>query len=112
MALIKGTTILLYDREYIGKDAFEAPLYSETPVKVDDILICPASTDEVTDTLQLYGKRVEYTLCIPKENTNVWEDRTVEFYGHKWRTFGAVLEWHAPMTPGTWNRRVRVERYG
>lgn len=38
-------------------------------------------------------KRAEYELCIPKGDTHIWENRTVEFFGKKWRTFGIPQEW-------------------
>ncbi len=112
MALIQGTTVILYDRIKIGVDAFNAPIFRDTPVTIENVLICPASTEAVTEGIQLYGKWAEYELCIPKENANVWEDRTVEFFGHKWRTFGIPLDWIGDLVPGRWNRKVKVERYG
>lgn len=112
MGFLKGTTIKLYDRVRTGVDAFNAPVYEETAVEVEDILICPASTEAITDGLQLYGRHAVYELHIPKTDTHIWENRVVEFYGQKWRTFGKVLRWMEALTPGTWNRKVKVELYG
>lgn len=111
MALLKGTTVKLFERLQTGVDALNAPVYEETAVEVENILICPASTEDITDGLQLYGKHAVYELCIPKEDAHNWENRTVEFYGKKWRTFGIPLEWMKSLTPGPWNRKVMVERY-
>lgn len=110
--LLKGIQTILYDKVQSGKDAFKAPIYVEKPVYVENVLICPVSTDDVVEGMRLYGKKAVYELCIPKENTNVWENRTVEFYGQRWHTFGIVLEWPAELTPGPWNRKIKVERYG
>lgn len=112
MALIQGIQVILYDRVQTGVDAFNAPIYDEVPISVDDVLACPASAETVTEGIQMHGKRAEYELCIPKENTNVWEDRTVEFFGKKWRTFGPALEWIGANIPLGWNKRIKVERYG
>lgn len=112
MALLNGTTITLFERHQTGVDAFNAPVFGENPVKVKNILVCPASTEAVTDGLQLHGKHAVYELHIPKEDSHIWEDRTVEFYGQKWHTFGTVLAWMDHLTPGLWNRKVKVERYG
>lgn len=49
---------------------------------------------------------------IPKGDTHVWENRTVEFLGKKWRTFGIPQEWMEHRVPLPWNKRVKVERYG
>ena len=112
MELIRGSKITLLDRVKTGVDAFNAPVYEETPVEVEGVLICPASTEDVTEDFQLYGKRAVYELHIPKEDFHIWENRIVEFYGQKWRTFGIVLEYVERLTPGPWNRKVKVERYG
>jgi len=105
-------SVILYDRIQTGTDAFNAPIYAETPIEVEDVLVCPVGAEDVTDSLQLYGKYAEYELCIPKGDAHAWEDRTVEFYGKKWRTFGIPLEWMENLVPGRWNRKVKVERYG
>ena len=113
-SLIKGTTILLYERTQTGTDAFNSPVYTETHVEVKNVLVCPVTTsdaDIVGDT-QLHGKHAVYELCIPKDDTHIWEDRTVEFFGQKWRTFGIPQQWIPENLPLDWNLRVKVERYG
>lgn len=112
MALLNGIPVTLYDRVQTGTNAFNAPVYTEVAVIVQDVLPCPVATEDITEGLQLYGKRAEYELCIPKEDAHSWEDRTVEFFGQKWRTFGIVMEWMEHLTPGPWNRKVKVERCG
>lgn len=112
MALLQGMTITLYERHQTGVNAFNEPVFTEEAASVDGILICPASTEAIADGMQLYGKHTVYELLIPKADDHIWENRTVEFYGQKWRTFGTVLQWMEQLTPGPWNRKVRVERYG
>ena len=112
MALLRGQTVVLIDHVQEGVDAFNAPIFQESPVDVANVLVCPASTEAVTDGLELWGKRAVYELLIPKEDNNNWEDREVEFFGKRWRTFGLVLQWPDHLTPGQWNRKVKVERHG
>lgn len=112
MAAIRGIPVILYDRVQTGTDDFHAPVYSETPVTVENVLVCPVSTQDIITDLQLYGKRAEYELCIPKEDTHTWEDRVVEFFGQKWHTFGIPQQWQESQLPLAWNKRVKVERYG
>lgn len=111
-ALIKGITVTLYERTQTGKDAFNAPVYDETPVSVENVLVSPVASAEIVNDLQLYGKRAEYELCIPKGDTHVWDDRTVEFFGSTWRTFGFSMLLIDDMVPLDWNRKVKVARYG
>ena len=112
MELVTGIPIRIYEKVKTGIDAFNAPVFKETAVEVPNVLICPVSAEDIVTGQQLYGKRAVYELCIPKGDTNNWENRTVEFYGKKWRTFGTVQEWMEHLTPGPWNRKVKVERYG
>lgn len=112
MEFLKGISVTLYDKVQTGTDAFNAPIYQEVPVVVKNVLVCPVSSDEITGDVQQEGKKAVYELCIPKENTNVWENRVVEFFGQKWQTFGIPLEWVENLIPGPWNRKVKVERYG
>ena len=85
MAAIQGMTVILYDRVKTGTDAFHAPVYVESPTEVKNVLVCPVSTEDIITDFQLYGKRAEYELCIPKGDIHIWENRTVEFFGKKWR---------------------------
>lgn len=111
MALIKGIPVILYQRTQSGTDEFGDPVYTETPVTVDNVLVVPAAAQDVVDGLQLYGKRAEYLLCLPKGDAHRWEDQRVEFFGRSWRVFGPPQEYIEALVPLAWNRKVKVERY-
>jgi len=111
-SLIKGITVILYEPTKTGEDGFHRPKYAELPVKVDNVLVTPMSTEDIVAELQLSGKKAVYELSIPKEDTNIWEDRTVEFFGHKWKTFGCCQKYITQNVPLDWDRKIRVERYG
>lgn len=111
-SLIKGITVILYERIQTGADDFNQPVYKEIPYRVSNVLVTPVAATPIVGENQLNGKRLEYELCIPKENTNVWEDRTVEFFGRKWHTIGFPEEWIGDNLPLDWNKKVRVECYG
>lgn len=112
MAFLKGISVILYDKVQTGTDALNTPVFEDIPVVVENVLVCPVSTEAVVGDAQPEGKRAVYELCIPKKDTNAWEDRVVEFYGQKWHTIGFPLEWEEKLVPGQWNRKVKVERYG
>lgn len=111
-ARIKGITITLYERTQTGTNAFNAPIYKEIPVAVENVLVSPLSSDAVLSELQMSGKHAVYELCIPKGDTHTWEDRRVEFFGSEWHTFGAPLRLIDELVPLDWNLRIKVERYG
>ena len=112
MALIKGITIILYEKRKTGEDGFHRPIYEEIPVEVKNVLVAPDSGENVTDQTNLNGKKATYTLAIPKGDTHDWEDVTVEFFGKKWKTTGPCLEGIEDLIPLEWNKKVTVERYG
>lgn len=110
--MIKGITVILYERTQIGVDGFKHPVYSERPVAVENVLVTPVSAEDILSGVQLYGKHAVYELCIPKEDCHDWENKTVEFFGKKWRTFGFPQRWIDENIPLDWNVKVKVERYG
>ena len=109
---MRGITVTLYTKTETGADAFHAPIYTETPVQVDNVLVAPASTTEILDNVNLYGRKAVYTLAIPKGDTHDWENVRVDFFGQSWRTFGFPTEGIEHLIPLSWNRKVMVERYG
>ena len=111
-ALIRGITVTLYERMKTGDDAFGAPVYTEIPVQVENVLVTPTSTADVVNDLQLYGKRAEYERCLPKGDAHIWDGCRVDFFGQSWRVFGPPVEYIEAMVPLDWNRKVKVEQYG
>ena len=111
MAKIEGITVTLYNKTQTGTDGFGEPIYTETPIDVDDVLVYPATSTEILETVNLYGKKVVYTLAIPKGDEHDWEDRKVSFFGKDWRTFGIPTKGIESNIPLRWNTKVTVERY-
>lgn len=112
MAMIKGITVVLVSKVQTGKDAFNRPVYELVEEEVDNVLVVPASADDIVTSQDLYGKKAVYTLGIPKGDIHNWEDTTVKFFGRKWHTFGFPLEGIEENIPLSWNKKVMVERYG
>ena len=109
--MIKGITVSLAVKTQSGTDEFNHPVYTESAVSVDNVLIGEPSADEVLDTLNLYGKRLAYTLAIPKGDENNWADTTVTFWGQTFRTIGEPTQGIEDLIPLSWNKKVKVERY-
>lgn len=110
--LIKGESVLLHIKTEAGTDPFGVTEYTETVEEVKNVLISPTSDSDAVENLNLYGKKSVYTLHIPREDPHKWTDTVVEFYGKKWRTFGDVTEYNGALTPGPWNKNVKVEHFG
>lgn len=109
---MKGITVTLYERTPDGKDAFNRPLYVETPVEVHNVLVAPADPGglEVLETLNLTGRRAIYTLGLPKGDSHNWEGNKVSFFGETWQVIGIPTEGIEGLIPLQWNKKVQVDR--
>ena len=106
-------------RQVVGSTGIEydwagQPIYQTEWVKVSDVLVGEPTTDDVTQTLDLYGKRVAYMLAIPKGDRHIWENTQVRlpepFAGiyNTVRVPTAGIEANIPLR---WNKKVKLERY-
>lgn len=111
MGRIKGITVRLYEKTQTGVDGFNRPIYKETPVDVDNVLVAPTSSTDIINTTDLTGKTAVYTLAIPKGDSHNWMDAKVEFFGEMWQTFGFPIMGIDALVPLEWNMKVMVERY-
>lgn len=108
---IKGITVTLYQTVKTGSDGFGADIFEEQAAQVEDVLVAPAIADDVINSVQLEGKKAVYLLGIPKGDTHEWEDKTIEFFGKKFRSFGPVQEGIEELVPTRWHKKVTVEIY-
>jgi hypothetical protein len=111
-SLIKGITVTLFEKIKTGENDFGAAIYKETPVTVENVLVSPVSSGEMTTDEQLDGNLEICELSIPKKNTNAWENSIVEFRDQKWKTFGFVQQYITENVPLDWDKKVRAKRYG
>ena len=111
MAQIKGITVTLWDKVQMGYDDLRQPVYEETPVLIDNVLVSPTSSTEIVETLNLFGKKVVYNIGIPKGDTHEWENRKVSFFGQDFQTIGFCTEGIEANVPLQWNKKIQVARY-
>lgn len=111
MVLMNGIDIILISTTPTGVDDFGSPLVEEKEIIVKNVLVAPASTDDITNSVNLTGKKAIYTLGIPKGDTNVWENKEVVFFGKRWKTIGIPVEGIEDLIPLNWHKKVMVEHY-
>ena len=108
-----GITVTLYEQIQSGIDPLNHPVYTEQPQPVENVLVAPLSETEVLETYNLTGRRAEYQLGIPKGDAHEWKSGSkVSFFGKDWRIIGFPTEGIEKLIPLSWNKKVRVERYG
>ena len=107
---ITGITITLMSKEQTGTDPLGMPVYSTTPVTIDNVLVAPASATDIIDSTDLEGGKVIYTLALPKGDTHDFNDVEVQFFGYTWKTYGMPQEGIEDNIPLSWNKKIMVER--
>lgn len=109
--MIKGIQVTLYEKNKTGEDAFGHPIYEESPVTVENVLVAPASASEVLNTQNLTGSKAIYNIAIPKGDTHTWEGNRIDFFGQSWRVIALPQMGIENMIPLDWNKKYMVERY-
>lgn len=110
--MIHGITVQLINKVQSGTDAFGAPVYTDAdPINVENVLVGEPLASEIIDTLTLHGKRLAYTLGIPKGDTHVWKEQDVIIFGERYHVFTDVTKGIESMVPGLWHHKYGVERY-
>lgn len=109
---MKGMTIQLVEKVVASYDPFGAPVYEEMLVDINDVLVGQPTTDDVITTQDIYGKKIEYVLGIPKGDTHNWIDAIVVIWGQRFRTVGYPQTGIQENIPLRWGQNVKVERYG
>jgi len=114
---MRGTTVTLYELTQTGVDELGVPIYEETPVTVEDVLVGEPSTEDIATSTALYQKQIRYMLGIPKGDTHDWMDRKVSWtdsYGitHVCMTFGFPITGIEANIPTRWHMKVRCEDFG
>ena len=107
---MRGVTVTLYEKTQTGVDGLNNPVYSVSPVQVENVLVGEPTTDDITSSISLYGKQLRYMLGLPKGDAHVWTDTEVEIFGERFRTFGDVIQGIDANVPTPWHHKVRVER--
>ena len=110
---MKGVSVTLKKKTQTGTDVFGKPVYTETDIVVNDVLIGEPSTEDIQNAITVYGKQIAYTLAIPKGDTNNWYKATVVLPAPWSETFNVIgdaimgIEENIPLR---WNKKVHLER--
>lgn len=109
--MIRGITVTLLERTQVGVDGFNHPVYSESETPVNNVLVYPATSEDVISEMNLTGKHLEYYLCVLKGDNHEWTDHYVRFFSQTWHVYSLPEEWIDTNNPSAWNKRYKCERY-
>lgn len=108
---LKGITIKLISKEKTGKDGFGHATYEDVEYLIEDVLVAPENTSEVSVETNVNASKTIYNLAIPKGDSHNWKNADVEFFGKRWHVIGLPIEGIEEMIPLRWNKKVTVELY-
>lgn len=112
---MKTVTVQLVKKTEIGTDALNNTIYEEEIINVSGVLVGEPSSDDITNSVSMYGKMAKYVLAIPKGDENDWTDTEVilpDPFEGKYRTIGYPTAGIEANIPLRWNKKVVLERYG
>lgn len=107
--VLHGITVRLEKKIPVGTDPANRPVYANEFVDVDNVLVGRPEEKEIVELLNLTGRRIEYTLGIPKDDANDWVDKKVIFWGKTFHTVGQPIRGISELIPMEWDQNVRVE---
>lgn len=112
--LIKSEKVILKEKTKIGTDSFGQDVFEVVTVTIEDVVVGTPSTTDIESAIEVYGKRLAYSLGIPKGDTHNWIDAEVVVRGLPCKVVGIPLEYTEGSMPSwwKWNKRVDVEFYG
>lgn len=115
MTHLKGKTVIIRRKVPTGQvDALNEPIYTITETSVDNVLIGEPSTDDISNVVNLTGKKVAYTLGIPKGDANEWAGAEVELpapFAGVYHVIGLPVYGIVENIPMDWGGKVYLERY-
>lgn len=108
--MIRGIDVVLIERKGTGRtDDFNMEIFDENETVIHNVLVGSPTSEEIVDTLNLYGKKLDYVLAIPKGDTHTWEDSRVRFFGRTFSVVGVPTMGIDENIPLCWNKKVKVE---
>lgn len=109
---MKTVTVQIAVKTQTGTDPFGAPIETEELIDVPGCLVGQPTSDQIVQAMELYGKKIAFTIGVPKGDTHVWTDTDVIIWGERFRTVGFPETGIQENIPLKWGQNVKVERYG
>jgi hypothetical protein len=109
---MKTMTVQLAVKTEGAPDPFGMPTETEQLIDVPGCLVGQPSSDDIAQTMEMYGKKIAYVVGVPKGDEHSWVDTDVIIWGERFRTIGYPETGIQGNIPLKWGQNVKVERYG
>lgn len=108
--MIAGTTVTVLIPTAASVDEFNNEALEWGRLEVQNVLVAPADTADVVDSNRPDGNRARLILHFPKAFSASLRNCRVEVLGKVWEVEGDPQPFMPDLTPGVWNRPVKVVR--
>ena len=107
--MISGETVTVYTRQLAGVDGFNNNTYSFAEETLNNVIVAPGEPQNETDDSRPDGKRVEYTIYLPKEYTGDLTGGKATVRGRTLNVIGIPKVYTDDNVPMQWNMVVKLE---
>lgn len=109
--MITGETVLIELKEEGPADAIGDPTVTTSTITVDNVIVGPGSTNNLTDSIRPDGVIADYTLHLPKGyETYDLSGLRVQVRGKWFDVIGNPGYYTPDNAPGNWDYPVEVKR--
>jgi hypothetical protein len=106
---LKGEIVVVIRPKQTGVDGFNDAVFDTTSESIEDVLVVPAATTDISDAARPQGHVSHFTLHFPKAYNLSLASCNVVVRGKHYKVIGNPA-WYTPEnTPGKWNYPVEVE---
>ena len=106
--MITGRTVTVVLRVENGRDAFNMPVWDEAAQDVDNVLVAPASTEDLAGLGRPDGDETVIVAHFPKTWSGSLRGAVLVVDGRRFEVVGDPQPYMAANTPGAWNRPVHA----
>jgi hypothetical protein len=109
--MIKGSRIEIHNPIETGTDTFNIPTTKwGLEAVLGDVLVAPASTQDVEGTIRPNGDEITMDFYIPKTYTASLRGRQIHHQGNIYEVIGDPQPYPEENTPTRWNRVVHARK--
>lgn len=107
---MQGEQVEIITRTQIGEDDFKTPIYAEKSIVVENVLVAPAYTDDLTGGQRSEGDKTRLELHFPKTFTTNLRGATAKIRGSLYKIEGDPQAYIPANTPTCWGRKAEAVR--
>lgn len=108
--MLKGETVTVFAPRLVGSDEYGADVYEFDPIEVENVLVAPAHSMDLTGSMRPTGDATDLVLYFPKSFTGSLRSARVRVREQTYEVQGDPLGFDPAITPTSWNLVVGVKR--